>query len=296
MARPSALRTQDRQDVHSAFALDCCVPFQIALPSAPLRRNVQAIWSVEEPGAVERDRVLPNGVLELIINLGSNEHGVVDPEDAGRSQRFKRSWVAGLQEGPLIIDEATESHLVGVRFLPGGAHDLLGFPLREVTNLVMEGEALSLPWLEELRERLLEKPQWPARAALVQQYLERAMGPTPGRPAWLDVALNRLADQESPRRIRDISEELGLTHRQLIERFRSSVGVTPRRLARIFRLQQVLQCVAGRERVNWAQVASECGFADQAHLNHEFRDLAGVRPSEYLAQRYDEDGDHMMER
>jgi AraC-like DNA-binding protein len=267
----------------------------VTQPSESLRDLVQAIWMVDTPFSVGRDRILPNGIVELIINLASNEQGVVDEQRPERSQRFKRAWVAGLQRGPLVIDSASESNLIGIRFAAGRARDFLGVPLHELTDLVVEADTLALPRLEELRERLAESGSHAARVACVEQWL---LDSGPCRDAPLDsvqYAVSQLRDPTTPRRIRDISADLGLTHRQLIDRFRDAVGVTPRRLARIYRLQAVIRYLDRCSRANWSRVAADCGFADQAHLIRELRDLAGVTPTEYLALRDAQDSDHVRE-
>jgi AraC-like DNA-binding protein len=271
------------------------MPYFVTQPTEPLRDLVQAIWMVNEPGAVHRDRVVPNGVVELIINLGGSDQGIVDERFPERSQRFKRAWVAGIQRGPLVIDAASESHLVGIRFAAGQARRFLGIPMHELTDRVFEADALGLPRLEELRERLGDSESQSERVASVERWLLESKQPEPVQVSDVLYAVLQLRDPTMPRRIRDISAEIGLSHRQLIERFHDVVGVTPRRLARIYRLQAVFRRLDGHNRVSWSQLASECGFADQAHLIRELRDLAGITPTEYLTLRDAEDSDHVKE-
>jgi AraC-like DNA-binding protein len=250
---------------------------------------------VNEPGTVQRDRVLPNGVVELIVNLGSGDQGVVDEQHPERSQRFKRAWVAGLQRGPLVIDAASESRLVGIRFAAGRARRFLGMPMHELTDRVFEADALGIRRLDELRERLADSDSTATRVAHVERWLLESGTTSDGEFDCIQYAVSQLRDPTLSRRIRDISAELGLSHRQLIDRFRNVVGVTPRRLARIYRLQAVIRYLAKRSRVNWSRVAADCGFADQAHLNRELRDLAGMTPTAYLARRDADDSDHVRE-
>ena len=78
---------------------------------------------------------------------------------------------------------------------------------------------------------------------------------------------------------------IGLPSRTLRRRFTAQVGLTPKRFARVQRLQHVVRYLDGRTQVDWAAVAAEHGYADQPHLADEFRELAGVTPTEYLRSR-----------
>ena len=84
--------------------------------------------------------------------------------------------------------------------------------------------------------------------------------------------------------MRAISVELGLGEKRLRQLFSSQVGVTPKRFARIARMQALLTLAAASEAPRWAALAVACGYYDQAHLIQEFRSLTGLTPSSYRAR------------
>jgi AraC-like DNA-binding protein len=86
-------------------------------------------------------------------------------------------------------------------------------------------------------------------------------------------------------RVTEVCDRLGLSNRHLIKQFRRTVGLAPKTYARIERLQAVIRACRGRTAVPWSRVAAQAGYADQSHLIREFRRLAGVTPSEFLARR-----------
>ena len=168
-------------------------------PSAPLAGAVELIWMVQGLPAEPADRVLPNGVVELILNLGDPQRVVHGP---GRFTRFHRAWIAGLQRGPLDIATERGSQLVGIRFRPGGAAPLLGLPLAELTDRVVEVEGRLAADTAELRERLAQarddgerlplveaalSPGWPAAAGVDPRVARAIRGPGGGGEA-LSVA------------------------------------------------------------------------------------------------------------
>lgn len=74
----------------------------------------------------------------------------------------------------------------------------------------------------------------------------------------------------------------------MLARFDCRVGMTPKLTSRIFRFQKALAAAnAAKTTPDWADLAANCGYYDQAHLIHEFQQLAGLTPSQYLRSRTD---------
>jgi AraC-like DNA-binding protein len=62
------------------------------------------------------------------------------------------------------------------------------------------------------------------------------------------------------------------------------VGPSPKRVIRQYRLQAAADAAAKGRVANWSRVASDLGYADQAHFNRDFRAILGTTPSEYARQ------------
>jgi AraC-like DNA-binding protein len=82
-----------------------------------------------------------------------------------------------------------------------------------------------------------------------------------------------------------VIEQIGLSTRYFNQLFRDRVGLTPKLYCRVRRLQQVLRLIDGKKQINWVDIASTCGYFDQAHLIHDFRTFANCTPTEYVAKR-----------
>jgi AraC-like DNA-binding protein len=83
-------------------------------------------------------------------------------------------------------------------------------------------------------------------------------------------------------RVRDVSDRVGLSSRRLMELFRKQTGLTPKAFQRVRRFQHVLQSLRRQSDGNWAALAMDCGYYDQAHFIHDFRAFAGMTPGEYV--------------
>lgn len=259
-------------------------------PKPPLSRFVELIWAVKGTYDYPREKVLPNGAIELIFNLGSY-HKVVDKVDYRKFEVYRESWIAGMQEDYIIIEALRESDLLGIRFRPGGAHAFLRFPASEITNRVIECNLIFGTLISELREQLLEAKGFERRICLIEDFMLKRIDLDATDPL-IDYALRELRRNE--RQIRQLSREIGLSNKHLISRFRDAIGISPKLLQRIFRFQSVINLVKNHSSITWTEVAHQCGYFDQAHLIREFRLFTDSSPSNYLQQRDDYDEHHII--
>ena len=80
-----------------------------------------------------------------------------------------------------------------------------------------------------------------------------------------------------------MARRLGWSHRRLISRFREQIGLIPKLLARVIRFDRATTALRAPEARDLAEIAFDCGYAGQAHLNREFREFAGTSPSRIRA-------------
>ncbi len=124
----------------------------------------------------------------------------------------------------------------------------------------------------------------PQRLAVLEGYLTRKLAnSTPLHPA-VEHAVQELR-RSSTRRIAEVRSEIGLSHTRFIQVFRENVGLTPKLFCRVQRFRTVIQEIEKGLAVNWADLAVDCGYSDQAHLIHDFRAFSGITPLMYAQLR-----------
>src|SRR4051812_18032493 len=241
-------------------------------PAAGLRGDVLRYCGYRErTGPLARREVAsPAGVL--IISLG--------PRIAVDGRTYT-SFAAGLSDQPAITEHDGVQDGIQVDLSPLAAGRLLGVPMRELANQVVDLDALLGRAAGELAERLAEAPDWPARFALLDAALAARLVQAPPAPAGVAHAWRRLTASAGAVPIAALAAQLGYSRRHLAARFHEHVGLPPKRLARVLRFERV---AAGlRAGSDLADLAYACGYADQPHLNRDFRAFAGVTPTEYAA-------------
>jgi AraC-like DNA-binding protein len=216
----------------------------------------------------------PAGCVHLILSFGPRIRLL--PDDATR-----RSFVVGMADRVGFYSHDGEQDGVEIRLTPPAARRLLDLPLGELTNEVVEVEDVHA-------ERLNELPDWPARFAALDAALARRLADAPPIKPELEHAWRRLATSHGSARVADLAQETGYSRRHLTARFREELGLPPKALARVLRFEQARRALEAGEPL--ADVAYATGYYDQAHLNRDFRDLAGITPTGLLASRIPDGG------
>ncbi len=190
------------------------------------------------------------------------------------------SFTSGLYPGFVVIDSTGAAECIQIDFTPLGAFRFFGLPMWEISNCMVRLDELADRGLEELRWRLEDEPDWERRFALVEAFLLERLGRGTGASAAVAWAYAAIAGQPGRVRVRDIAATLGWSRKRLNDRFREEVGVGPKALARMARFNHALEFAITEPDQGWAGIAADCGYADQAHLVREFREFAGMPPTE----------------
>lgn len=235
-------------------------------PPPELRGPVSCLWadrrSEGEPGT---GLVLPDACMDLVWD--------------GREVS-----VAGPDTGPVLVDHPPGVSFVGLRFRPGQAPPVLGLPSDALRD---QRVGLAELWdgaeVDRLTEALADASTAEEAAAHLARAVQRrrqvagADGPDPlvgGLVAWLGTA------PASAGVVTTAADALGVGVRQLHRRCEDAVGYGPKLLERVLRFRRAEQLV--EQGAGLAEAAAGAGYADQPHMNRDFRRLTGRSPAELL--------------
>ncbi len=250
------------------------------VPRPPLTDYVEYLWSLSDAPSHAKERILPTGTLELVLNLADDEFRIYRPGEES-CQRFRGAIVSGPYGRPFAIDTREHASIVGAHFKPGCALPFLTVPPGAIGGAHVELSALWGRAAEELRERLATADGAARFAALEEALIAHLAGRSSGHPA-VPAALRLL---ECPRAtVGRVAEHLELSRRRLEEVFHAEVGMAPRPFARIRRFQRALALARRPAAPSWGALALAAGYFDQSHLIRDVVELSGFSP-ERLAQR-----------
>ncbi|MGH9634152.1 MAG: DUF6597 domain-containing transcriptional factor [Candidatus Angelobacter sp.] len=257
------------------------------IPPPPLSNFVEILWFYDGyfAGSHNKERLMPDGSIELVINLKEDEARIYDRENLDKCERLPGALVCGPRSSFFVIDTAQQDSVIGVHFKPGGAFPFFKMPAIELHNLHVSLEDLWGQQAGLLRERLLEA-QTPQKKfqVLEECLLARAFKPLERHRA-VDHALELFRNIHTAPAMTELADQIGISSRRFIQLFSNEVGLTPKLFTRVRRFQQVLQNIRTGVEFSWVDMAASCGYFDQAHFIHDFKEFSGINPTTYLAQK-----------
>ena len=253
------------------------VALQRLAPDPALAGLVELIWSVSwelPPGEPRRQETLPYPAVHLVVEDGTARvYGV--PRD-----RFERT----LQGTGWVL---------GVKFRPGGFRPLLGGPVSTLRGRVVPAAEVLPADPAPLVAAVLAAPDVPARAAAAQAWLLEVIGASAdgqagdpaGDPAVAEasVAVDLIARDPALVRVDELAGRLGRSVRGVQRLFGEYVGASPKWVVRRFRMHEAAERAAAGP-VDWASLATDLGYYDQAHFVRDFTATVGVPPGRYAQE------------
>lgn len=255
------------------------------IPIAPLNQYIECFWYLDMPLPYQRERILPTGKIELIFNFGT-PYKVLDPHTLLPISHSKHHWIAGFQTESFVIRATgNRSHMLGIRFRPGGAYPFFPFPISELNDQVITMDLLWGRLADELFERLLEIKGVPGRVHLLQTLLCQKLRHNLHGLDIVQHLAHHIAHLNGLVNIKALSQDIGLSQKHLTYQFKRMIGVSPKKLSRIYKFQHVLETIDPSRPVNWTNIAHHCHYYDQAHFNKDFQAFSGLNPTQYLRLR-----------
>lgn len=253
-------------------------------PLPPLADFVDQLWLVHGPApAHQKERLLPDATVELVINLNQDRIYLYEHEDYDRYRTVPGCIVSGPRTKYFVIDTRDQVATMGVHFRPGGAFPFFRVPAGELADQSVALDALWGSAASELRERLLATPAPEAKFRVLEACLLEQLAKPLERHPVVSFGIEQLCN--AGRSVSQVVDKVGFSQRYFIALFDDQVGLSPKRFSRVSRFQRVVQMAHRAGEIDWADLALDCGYYDQAHFIHDFQSFAGITPATYLLQR-----------
>lgn len=232
-------------------------------PDDDLAPFVEHLWSVawdlEEPALSE---VLAHPSVQLVIEAGN-------------------SAVAGVFTGRFVRRLEGRGRVLGVKFLPGGFRPFFGRPVSALADRRATLDEVFGAGAEALERRALAAPGLDEAFAEIQAFLRALQPATSPTVELVGRIVARAANDRAVTRVGQLGELFELGPRQLQRLFDDYVGVRPKWVIQRYRLHEAAERIAAAPDQNWADLAHELGYADQAHFVRDFRRFVGSSPAVY---------------
>ncbi|MGH3425039.1 MAG: AraC family transcriptional regulator [Nocardioidaceae bacterium] len=233
-------------------------------PSDSLAEYVDYYWLVRwDPVTTHRQQVVPQPCVHVAAEDG-------------------RLLVHGLSRAPFFRTLTGPGHVLGVAFHAAGFRPLLGSSVARITGTVTPAAELLGPDDRDVAGHILATDDAPAMISAMDDYLG-SVGPWPDPTARQVTALVSAARHDiTITRAEGLARHAGVSLRTLQRLFTEYVGIGPKWVVQRFRLLDAAAAAHGGSTVDWAALAADLGFSDQAHLTRLFTQVVGTPPATYL--------------
>lgn len=216
--------------------------------------------------------LVPHPAVTMLFDLGD---ALIIVDDAGDQQRGERV-VAGLApKGVRGRGSSTSFDCLQVRLSPVVAHRVLGAS-SELDGAVVDLDDLWGDDAARTQEQLRHAASWDERFAIAEGALARHHDRSRLLDREVSFCWEQILASAGRVRVEHLAAEVGWSRRRLWSRFRSQIGLNPKRAARLVRFDQAAHRLAAGQSA--ARVAAESGYADQSHLHREVLDFTGTTP------------------
>lgn len=208
----------------------------------------------------------------------------IHSSSTGFSKQAEAAALVGLEtyrQNHLMVKGNVEHF--AIHFQPLALRHLFGLPVFDLTNCNHAADSVLGSAWSELKQRLGEARSFQERVQLADGFIAVQNSRASARDS-IELAANEILRSHGRCRIDALAHHTGFSMRNFQRIFRESVGFSPKLFCRIVRFEAALRSKNAFPHISWTTVAQECGYHDQMHLIHEFRQFSGGTPTELLGE------------
>ena len=220
-------------------------------------------------------QVVPYPAVTIFIDLGDEIR-----VDHARGQQQRGSLAIGLAPSG-VRARGRGVECLQVRLSPVTAHAVLGASAELGQTVAALGDLWGRDAMRT-QEQLRAARSWDERFAIAEAALARRHQARRAADPEVAFAWRQMVASQGRVRMEQLAAEAGWSRKRLWSRFRSQIGVTPKRAAQLIRFDHAAHRLAAGHSA--ALVAAESGYTDQSHLHRDVKAFAGVTPAAVAAE------------
>jgi AraC-like DNA-binding protein len=258
------------------------VDYKTINPGPDLSLFIRCYWTLDAPKETKphKQRIIPDGCVEMIFHYGDLYKQYLED---GSSILQPRCFVFGQVTRPLDIEPTGKTGIFAVRFNPDGFIPFATKPLG-----TMENKAVALAELFGndgllLESNILAAKTTDERVKIVEMFLNGRVGSAESIDRIIKTTIAAMFTLNGQLSVSEISKEMNVNRRQLQRRFSLVIGLSPKQLSKIIRLQAVIKLLMSDEQGSLTDIAYEGNYYDQAHFIKDFKEFTGVSPKQFYS-------------
>jgi AraC-like DNA-binding protein len=255
--------------------------YQTFAPSLKLAPYVRFFWVLE--GDVIRGdefvhRSMADGCVEMVFHYRAS----FDELDADGNRTCSAISSIQAQSTAFRRFSTNESFgIFGAYLYPYAIPRLFAYPASDFTNISPDLGSVFGNEGNVLEERISLACDNKARVEIANRFLEHKLSVSTRELPSIHRAIHSVLDRNGNVRISDLVRDHELSTRQFERKFKEFAGLNPKLYSRVVRFQAATQYKFAGVR-HLTDIAYACGYYDQSHFIHDFRQFSGYTPKEYF--------------
>jgi len=256
--------------------------YQTFQPHSDLESLISCYWTLEVPADndFQKQRIVPDGCIEMAFILGddikrytSEDEFILQP----------RAVVLGQTIEPFYIEPTGYVNTFAIRFYPYGFANFVAEPINNLANKETPIELLFEEKIaKELEQKIIQAKDIKERIEIAEKFLIARLNEKSIVENIVKSTVNVLLSTKGNASIKTILKEDLSKRRQLERKFANQIGVSPKQLGKVIRLQTALTMLLDKEAESLTNIAYESEYYDQSHFIKDFREFTGTNPKEFL--------------
>lgn len=256
--------------------------YQTYQPHPDLESFVKFYWTLEVQADknVQKQQIIPDGHVEMTFNLGDDiKRFISDDEFIFHSC----SMVMGQRTKSYYILPTGFVDTFAICFYPYGFANFINIPLKILTDKETPIRELfgDLP-AKILEEKIVNATSTKERIVIIENFLLNKLKEKSTIDSIVKSTVDILITTNGSAAINSILKEDLSKRRQLERNFTKQIGVSPKQLGKVIRLQAALKMLLNKNSENLTNIAYESDYFDQAHFTKDFKEFVGINPKEFL--------------
>lgn len=256
--------------------------YQTFLSHPDLSAWVKCFWTLEVPAEnnSEKQRIVPDGCLEMAFILGDDIKRFTTENDFVLQPR---AMVLGQTIEPFYIQPTGYVNTFAVRFYPYGFANFVTTPIKNLANKETPiAELFEETTANELEQEIIQATDTQQRIEIIETFLLNKLNEKTTIDNIVKSTIDALLSTNGSSSISTILKEDLSKRRQLERNFVKQIGISPKQLGKVIRLQTALKMLLNQKSETLTQIAYENEYYDQAHFIKDFKEFTGTNPKDFL--------------
>lgn len=259
--------------------------YQTFEPHPDLSPIVKYYWTLEVPydPQNEKQKIIPDGDIEMTFNLADNIKRYTSDDDFILNPS---AAVMGQRTVSYYIEPIGNVESFAICFYPFGFANLIDIPLKELTDREAPLEELFGATLSRnLHRAIIDAQDTQERIKIIEEFLFNKLKEQKTTDTIVRTTIDAMLESKGASPIKEIIKNDKSKRRQLERKFSKLIGLSPKQLGKVIRMQAALQLMLNDTTENLTHVAYESGYYDQAHFIKDFKEFTEINPSSFLEDR-----------